>query len=373
MSGSTTRGMVLLAAAAAVAMFVVPAVALAFDEDLPIPSDHGVPGYCEKCHVGGCGDCHQSHMMGFDPTTTRGKGPHGSYSSTTNTCSVCHTLHGAVGAQLLPATTVVATCDTCHDGTGGQGVYGTIKARTGLDPGAQHRIDTTSTVPGGSSTTGGNATLAFGGPGGMMSCDDCHSPHDANTVAPFTGDRQRTVLATWALGVQTYGTNRLLKQCPGDATQSVTSYGSDWCLACHRGRNSVGATHNHPVESFATAAVPYTYNNLPILVSDNLTSSTVLGSMGRTNRGYLMPYPRTAQQTGHNPICQQCHEDSRFVGTLTDAGADAATFTISAADGTTSSDDPRFQNFPHETVNPSMLVETNDDLCLNCHTPSSLP
>jgi hypothetical protein len=58
---------------------------------------------------------------------------------------------------------------------------------------------------------------------------------------------------------------------------------------------------------------------------------------------------------------------------LTDAGADAATFTIPAADGTTSSDDPRFQDFPHETVNPSMLVETNDDLCLNCHTPSSLP
>jgi len=86
-----------------------------------------------------------------------------------------------------------------------------------------------------------------------------------------------------------------------------------------------------------------------------------------------MPVLRTAQQTGHKPICQQCHEDSRFVGVLSDTGADAATFTVSASDGTSSTDDPRFQNFPHETLNAKMLVETNDDLCLNCHTSSQLP
>lgn len=352
-----------------VALFALPGIALAFDENVPLPPDHGATGYCESCHVGGCGDCHASHGA---YNSTNAKGPHGQYSAYTNSCSACHTVHAAAGAQLLPATTVVATCDTCHDGTGGQGVYGSIAAR-GMTVGAQHRIDTTTTVPGGNAATGGASTIAFGGPGGTLSCDDCHSPHDANTVAAFRGDRQRTVLASWPMGSQTYLSNRLLKQRPGDSTVTVTAYGSDWCLGCHRGRNSVGPVHNHPVESTATVSNPYTYNNLPITASNDRTTDTLMGGLGRSNRGYLMPVPRTAQQAGHNPICQQCHEDSRFVGTLDDTGADAATFTISASDGTASTDNPRFQNFPHETVNAKMLVETNDDLCLNCHTPSQLP
>jgi hypothetical protein len=36
-------------------------------------------------------------------------------------------------------------------------------------------------------------------------------------------------------------------------------------------------------------------------------------------------------------------------------------------------DNPLFQNFPHETTNDNMLVETNDDLCLNCHPATALP
>jgi hypothetical protein len=46
----------------------------------------------------------------------------------------------------------------------------------------------------------------------------------------------------------------------------------------------------------------------------------------------------------------------------------AATFTVSL-DGTVTTSNPRFQNFPHETVNQHMLVETGDNLCLNCHVP----
>jgi hypothetical protein len=42
-----------------------------------------------------------------------------------------------------------------------------------------------------------------------------------------------------------------------------------------------------------------------------------------------------------------------------------------AADG--AYDNPRFQNFPHETTNSRMLVEEYDDLCLNCHPMSQLP
>jgi hypothetical protein len=100
-----------------------------------------------------------------------------------------------------------------------------------------------------------------------------------------------------------------------------------------------------------------------------------------------MPYPRTDEQQGRGPICQQCHEDSRSnVGQLVGDGSigDAApaesdpdavwwdsTASTWTADG--AYDNPRFQNFPHETENRRMLVEEYDDLCLNCHPVSQLP
>jgi hypothetical protein len=127
---------------------------------------------------------------------------------------------------------------------------------------------------------------------------------------------------------------------------------------------------NHPVESTLTAgASAFYYQRVSLVATDAPTSTTVYGGMAQTNRGYLMPFPRTAQQQGHAPICQQCHEDSRSVGS---AGA-ATDFKVTSPDGTNASDNPRFQNFPHETANPSLLVETGDDLCTNCHTPARLP
>ena len=66
------------------------------------------------------------------------------------------------------------------------------------------------------------------------------------------------------------------------------------------------------------------------------------------------------------PICQQCHEDSRFVGNMAGAEASAAPL-VPGLDGSAVNANPRFQNFPHETQNEHLLVETGDDLCLNCH------
>lgn len=160
--------------------------------------------------------------------------------------------------------------------------------------------------------------------------------------------------------------------------------------------------HNHPVESIGTVAEPYTYENVAVLDSDDETSDTVIGQMGGVtgaqehggfytvsgrNRGFLMPYPRTTGiggQDGHYPMCQQCHEDSRDAGTLVGDGstADAAGFSVPYGDSvgwsgsawvTTTADNPRFQNFPHETQNAYMLVETADNLCLNCHPAAQLP
>lgn len=327
-----------------------------------------------------CTDCHPG-----DNYTGMGSriGPHGAYLTTSQKCATCHEVHKAPadGIVLLPGVTLSQTCLMCHDGTGGGGVYGTIKARTGAAPvGNGHRVDTTSVVPGGSAATGGSATMVFAGEGGTLGCGDCHSPHGGNTVQPFLGERQRSYEAYtelyMLLTVQTQ--SRLLKRNPGGGV-AVDDYGSDWCLGCHAGRASGGTIHNHPVESKATQATPYTYQSLPVFTQAGAASATtVMGSMGSMpgiwgggiyNYGYLWPQPRTPLQAGHAPICQQCHEDTRNVGTLTDSGTTAtpAQFTTTIPDGYASGDNPRFQNFPHETTAPNLLVETDDDLCLNCH------
>jgi predicted CXXCH cytochrome family protein len=396
------RLMLVAAAAMLVAAALCAAPALAYDETSGTPP--GTPDdtsmtlgehpACDRCHGGyieaggACGACHYSF-----PGPGLGAGPHGYYITTTSRCSICHTVHNAPagGIMLLPGATIKATCLTCHDGTAGYGVYGAILEATGLDPGASHSIDTTDVVPGGDPNTGGPATMSFSGEGGALSCNDCHSPHAASTVATFAGDRQRTTL-TWQKSSTrhhvTYST-KLLKALPTGATTAVAEYGSDWCLACHKGRDSGGAVHNHPVDSAAETPTPFTYSNVAVLVSDSPTGETTLTGLGgwnRTgawsdpivfaeNRGFLMPVPRTSDQEGHNPICMQCHEDARDVGDLVGSGTqgDAEPFDITHEDGTVAGDNPRFQNFPHEAVNADFLIEEDDDLCSNCHPLGGLP
>lgn len=312
-------------------------------------------------------------------------GPHGGYTSTTNACKTCHTLHDApTDFSLLPGETIKATCLTCHDGTttGGGGVYGAIVGR-GETVGAEHSIEETSAVPGGDAASGGSVTMAFSGPGATLTCSDCHSPHGTNCVTAFYGERQRS----YGWGLMTIQTqNRLLKQRPGNATTPTADYGSDWCLACHAGRASGLGVHNHPAESKATSTTPYTYRRLPVFTGSFPSSTTVLGPAGSGKTAavqyypFLWPYPRTPLQAGTYPICQQCHEDARNVGTLVADGTEAQpqAHLITSADGRTSTDNPRFQNFPHETTGYRMLVEATttaytDDLCLNCHPQSQLP
>jgi hypothetical protein len=332
------------------------------------------PFACEQCHT--------------PPDETTDYGPHGSFVSSSNKCATCHTVHAAKGAYaLLPGPTVKATCELCHDGTGGGGVYGALAAR-GVPVLGSHRVDYTNVVPGGSAITGQETTRTFVGDDGFLGCDDCHSPHGANTVAVFQGERYRgsSGLNFWPQDYypDTDPTSKLLKKRPTGATADVAEYGSDWCAACHAGRTSGSVVHNHPADSKQTAASPFDYNHVAVLDSGLRTTGTILRSVtdgtsasgwAMDNRAFLMPDPRTPQQAGHYPICQQCHEDARDVGTLTAAGGLAAPMVVTP-DQTSQypvTDNPRFQNFPHETANLKMLVETNDDLCTNCHVADYLP
>ncbi len=370
---------VLVSTVCACLALVWPAAAVAFNETLEDPN--------QPINSENCGGCHQPYFTPGPPAV------HGAYSASSSKCGMCHTVHDAPegGQKLLPAATIAATCFTCHDGTGGRGVYGTIAARIPEAEPAGHRVEVTSAVPGGDAETGGLSTMVFKGLDGALTCTDCHSTHGADTVEPFVGDRVR------GMGIPNpFLSTKLLRRSPGGSDVETATYGSDWCLACHAGRGSAGAPMNHPVDSAATHADPFHYGRVALIEASGVeTGVTVIGGMGGVrgpvlapdpaplpggNRGFLMPYPRTPEQAGHAPICQQCHEDSREPGSLVGDGSLALVTpaTITNRDGLAASDNPRFQNFPHETVNYRMLVtgsegDYSDQLCMNCHPPAALP
>lgn len=363
------------------AMVMVCGVAYAFDYGHGFGTLTPWPAFSE------CGYCHVDNSTPYGQRT----GPHDGYTATSNKCGLCHTLHDANSPyKLLPEFTVKATCEMCHDGTAGSGVYGSIKAR-GLTVGASHRVETSTVIPGGDGASGGSRTEVFKGTGGTLTCGDCHSPHNSKTVAGFRGERVRFNSGEQNIGAPTkeWRTSKLLRQRPTGADTTSTVYGSDWCASCHMGRSSGATVHNHPVDSKVTTTSPFYYDNVAVVKSDT-SLETTYGTMGMEgtstpnlywhNRGFVMPYPRTAEQAGHSPICQQCHEDSRVVG---EPGAVNRAQIYSYGNGVTlnetpnpsgpASDSPLFQNFPHETQNARLLVEVDDNLCLNCHSMAQLP
>ena len=338
-----------------------------------------------------CVDCHsisEEEILdpGEDPDLVASvrKGPHGGYSTGTRKCQTCHVTHAAPadGVLMLPGETIRATCESCHDGTGGTGVYGVIRARTGTDPAATHSIETTNVVPGGDGVSGGALAGSFSGPGATLTCSDCHSPHDSQTVEPFTGDRLRASVASdTAYAVKT---NRLLRQAPTSAETTVAVYGTDWCASCHKGRASrhaeeSGIMQTHPVMQ----GDEYHYDSVQVVASVGSTETTP-GPMGQSNRGYVMPEPGDADAGPRAaPICQQCHEDARDVGPAERGGSPMLTGLEQEFSVTTyppyagSGDNPRFQVFPHESDQEGFISERvpEDDpdrshtnaLCMRCH------
>jgi predicted CXXCH cytochrome family protein len=337
-----------------------------------------------------CADCHGRQADENTDTVAPGrKGPHGGFNTATRKCAACHTVHGATadGYALLPGPTAKAVCESCHDGTGGNGVYGAITARGG-EVRSAHRIEATNVVPGGD-PTGGALNGAFSGPGETLTCVDCHSPHDSNTVAPFTGDRLR---ATDDAG-SSEATNRLLRRLPGPDGTPVDFYGSDWCASCHAGyhlaENGIdpvtGTANRHPV-GFESGG-DWHYDRVRVVTSTN-TSDTAWGSLGGSNAGFVMPHAAgdmlgfSGPQAGTGPLCQQCHEDARDVGGVLGGspvllpGQEFVVSGYGATDGP--ADNPRFQVFPHESDQPGFRVTRSDPdspaadgFCLRCHVPGS--
>lgn len=361
---STSVGRRFLAASAVVvALSLLPALAFGFANE-----GDGSRTTCVSCHGATATPPSDSNA---DTTTVTG--PHRGYTATSAKCATCHQVHAAAAPKLLPTTTVSDTCRICHDGTGGFGVYGVILARTGLPPAADHSYDQTRAIPGGDATTGGTRIGVFSTeePTRNMTCTDCHTPHGGKVVADFTGDRKRTAndLAYPIVS------SRLLKKRPGNIGYDINNYGSDWCGACHQGRVVQTPVHNHPV---ATDTVGFYYENVIRMASDNSGAATQNGSIGASNRAFLMTAPTVAalraQEAG--PICQQCHEDARNVGILAADGvtADPEAFTVTSLDGDPpAGQNPVYQVFPHESQNPRFLVEQDDDLCTNCHATGVLP
>ncbi len=271
-----------------------------------------------------CVDCH-----GDDRDDWTGEGPHGYYTATTKKCRMCHTVHAAPADSvlLLPTPTISGSCFTCHDGTGAVGVYSQMTARGGTVA-AEHRIDTTTAVPGGSLPLDG-----------LLGCTSCHTPHRATALQSYVRDTGHAFHSK-----DFYETNSLLRDDVGGLSDgSITAYGGAWCAACHDQRSSASTmTLNHP------------------------TTETVTYDLGRSNAGYLMvPVGTGARQA---PYCQQCHEDARDVETT--FSASLRDYGYPVPDAPTN---PTYTAFPHQTANPHMRVEVGDDLCMNCHPVSDLP
>jgi predicted CXXCH cytochrome family protein len=311
----------------------------------------GPPNYaCEDCHVTfpGGSEVANQERAGF--------GPHGYYRSTTDKCRMCHTVHGAPAnsKKLLPAETIDGACFTCHDNTGAAGVYSGIAARGGKVE-ASHSINTTVVVPGGTYDLMAE-----------LSCPSCHSVHRATTVEAFRTDQDLP------MGDGAKYSNALLRDDVGGAARNTyTKYGAQWCAGCHDKRDrdmAVGHVVNHPTEQLADG---FNYGRVASVKSETSLDTWILedetltpgNGLGGENFGYVMPWPRTPEQDGHNPICQQCHEDARNVGVPGAAVAFSSTTTTN----------PLYYSFPHQSTNPNFVIEKDDDLCLNCHTPEQLP
>lgn len=298
------------------------------------PSDYWSP--TETISSPGSGAGYPDYGYNFPPQYNFSPaGPHGGYVSTTNKCRECHAVHRAYSSQvLLRYQTILANCRYCHDPTFG------VTSETVAPRGWVYQVIPSSEIRGGHNLRMEVATSILGGSFSLdttFTCTSCHSPH---------ANPRRMITASFVGDSETTATNHLLLGTPGPATGVYFVYGGGWCADCHdRRHNGIPGINNHPVStSTAYESVDYW---------DGTSYDTT--ALANSHAGYVMRDRSGIDDP--NPICQQCHEDARDVP--------SATFSPGS--------NPSYVAFPHETANYRMVVETGDDLCLNCHLTSELP
>ena len=177
-------------------------------------------------------------------------GPHGSYTTDTETCAFCHSSHSSIEKKLNVASGT-QICVQCHDGsqTNFAVVSGTFWNGEKMVPSpgggfdyymgftSTHNVDQSSYPPGGD-----NVSIS-------LTCSSCHDPH---------GNGNYLILRSSVNGVNNltvdtivYGPGTNLPTASGNRSITYVSGISAFCSACHKdyvqyyGPNTNGGTINY--------------------------------------------------------------------------------------------------------------------------------
>lgn len=259
-------------------------------------------------------------LPAFPPTQTA----HGSYGKDTDACASCHNTHSALGARLLKAATVNATCKTCHNGTGSKynvsdgtvvvsnGAGGTTTKGSPAGPfGAQDGYvysavyAVTSNHSIGSVTInkapGGNYGGASVGWTDTLTCASCHDPHaTSHNYRALLGSKLDSV----SIAVYGYATSVV------NADEVATYvYGMNtFCSACHKDFNvGSGSGSTSPAKTYSTTQGGYRH-------AVGIAPST---------KGYTTTFPLEGTNRNNNDIviCLTCHRAHGTTATGTNQSA----------------------------------------------------
>lgn len=365
-----------------------------------------------------------------DPVGTN-VSPHGGYSATTNYCLQCHSAHAATADYaLLAASTVTATCNTCHGlpalssatPTGARqplepanpAVPGTASSRPAytvtVGREAAHNIGATSspgdpgvvmtlsewaygpwrTPPGGpppgtrDATTPASSKAATGG---GLYCASCHAPHgefgqliNARRVqtTDATGEWATVQTVSWAPGTIIWW------DPPGPPTWKRVFLHLDtdpaaWAV-CDLNEGGVvgnngtvqtvtpvpGAVDTVPVGACAWAQVTDTDSQTVSLYGYKLLSMY-------PNHTYASPksWGTAMRARDMTQWCGACHPSKvprEFGGTMHNHPTGCL-----ACHGNPAGTPMGTGDFPHTSTGREFLIRYPDALCITCHTSGSLP
>ncbi len=301
--------------------------------------------------------------------------PHGGYSSATDFCLQCHDVHQETVINeyaLLIRSSINAVCQTCHglspvlpdDGYYVIDPAGVQSGTTSSKPvytnsGSQH-------TPGATDYDGlfmmryDGRTTDSAIAGGGLTCANCHTPHGdfGQMVNNWTLDDEgafvRISRTTYGL-LDWDGTDMAWRFCPansdGTPVADAVVIGDGVCA------NGVYATFED-----AKGAAAYAYGYKLLSAGPNHQYATgITADWANLFEPYndtdgwctTCHYNKLDEEGVHNnhPHCDRCHGNPETLP----AGATA--------------------DFPHSSVNPTLLIDVPDALCVNCHphSPGRLP